>query len=134
MRPFNRPFACDAVLFNRGKVLLVKRGNPPFKGIWALPGGRIEGNETAEQCLIRETKEETGLSVIPLVFVGIYSNPKRDPRRTISAGFIVKRVSGILKAGSDAADARWFPVSKLPKIAFDHKLVLRDALDSITRI
>ena len=129
-----RPFACDAVLLNKDKVLLVRRGNPPFKGFWALPGGRIEDDETVEHCLIREVKEETGLSVIPLILVGIYSSPKRDPRKTISASFIVRRVSGTLRPGSDAKEAKWFPVSRLPKLAFDHKLILRDALEAIKEL
>jgi len=129
-----RPFACDAVLLNEGTILLVKRGHAPFKGSWALPGGRIESNETVEHCLIREFREETGLSVIPLMMFGIYSSPKRDPRGTISAGFVVKRVSGNLRPGSDAKEAKWFPVSKLPKLAFDHKLVLKDALETINTL
>jgi 8-oxo-dGTP diphosphatase len=126
-----RPFACDAVLLNKDMILLIKRGTQPFMGSWALPAGRIEDNETAEQCLIREMKEETGLSVIPLKMVGVYSNPKRDPRGTISAAFIVKRVSGRLKADTDAAEAKWFSLSKLPKLAFDHSLIIRDALELI---
>jgi 8-oxo-dGTP diphosphatase len=124
-----RPFACDAVLFDGNRILLVRRKNPPFKGSWALPGGKIKNNENAEQCMIRETREETGLSVVPLKLIGVYSNPKRDPRGVISAAFIVKRTSGKLKPGSDAGKAEWFLVSRLPKLAFDHKNIVKDALN-----
>jgi 8-oxo-dGTP diphosphatase len=129
-----RPLACDSVLFDRDRILLIKRGLQPSKGSWALPGGRIEANETVEHCLVREAKEETGLSVVPLKLVGIYSNPRRDPREVISLPFIVKRMSGRLKAGSDATEAKWFPISKLPKLAFDHRMILKDALNLINEL
>ncbi|MCX6773414.1 MAG: NUDIX hydrolase [Candidatus Micrarchaeota archaeon] len=129
-----RPFACDAVILSKNRIILVRRGNPPFKGSWALPGGKIENNESAEQCLIREAKEETGLSIIPLKLIGVYSNPKRDPRRTITCSFLAKISSGKLKSGSDADEAKWFPVSKLPKLAFDHNIIIRDALNIVKEL
>ena len=128
-----RPFACDAVIFNRNRIILIKRKNPPFRGSWALPGGKIE-DESAEQCLIREAKEETGLSVIPLKLIGVYSNPKRDPRGTITCSFLAKISSGKLKPGSDAKEAKWFSISKLPRLAFDHDMIIRDALNLIKEL
>ena len=74
-----RPFACDLVLIEGDKVLLIRRARDPFKGEWAVPGGRIEDNETAEDCAKREMKEETGLDVEIIGLTGIYSDPKPRP-------------------------------------------------------
>ncbi len=123
-----RPFACDMILIEDGKLLLVKRAKEPFKGEWALPGGRIEENETAEQCAVREMKEETGLDVEPVRLVGIYSDPDRDPRGIIAASYIVRRTGGELKAGDDAGEAAWFPLDKLPPLATDHRKIVEDAI------
>lgn len=124
----NRPFACDNLLIERRKILLIKRGNAPFKGRWAFPGGFIEQNETAEQGTVREMEEETGVKVKIVKLVGIYSDPKRDPRKVISAAFLVKQIGGGIRAGDDAKEARWFDLDKLPKLASDHKKILKDAL------
>jgi 8-oxo-dGTP diphosphatase len=115
------------ILIEDGKVLLIKRGKEPFKGEWAIPGGRIEENESAEQCLKREMKEETGLEVEPTRLVGIYSDPKRDPRGIIAATYLVKRIGGELKAGDDAKEVKWFPLDKIPHLATDHRKMLEDA-------
>jgi 8-oxo-dGTP diphosphatase len=123
-----RPFACDAVLTEEGKILLVKRGREPFKGQWALPGGRIDEGETAEDCLKREMKEETGLEVEPVRLVGIYSDPKRDPRGIIAAAYLVRRIDGELRAGDDAEEARWFEIDALPPLCTDHPKIVEDAL------
>jgi 8-oxo-dGTP diphosphatase len=123
-----RPFACDSILIENGKVLLVLRGREPFKGEWALPGGRIEDNETAEGCCLREMKEETGLDVEIIRLTGIYSDPKRDPRLIIAAGYLVKRVGGTVRGGDDAAEAKWFELTALPKLCSDHERILADAL------
>ncbi len=123
-----RPFACDIVLVEGGKILLVKRGREPFKGEWAVPGGRIEEDESAEECLRREMKEETGLEVEPVKLVGVYSDPGRDPRGIIAAAYIVRRVGGELKAGDDAEEVRWFDVKSLPPLCTDHGKIVGDAL------
>lgn len=123
-----RPFACDIVLIEGGKVLLVRRGREPFRGEWAVPGGRIEENETVEQCARREMKEETGLDVELLKLTGIYSDPKRDPRGIIAAAWLVRRVGGEVKAGDDADEAAWFPLGALPKLCADHGKILADAV------
>jgi ADP-ribose pyrophosphatase YjhB (NUDIX family) len=86
-----RSIASDTVLIEKGKILLIKRGNEPFKDMWALPGGRLENNETTEECAIREMKEETGLQVKIIKLIGVYSDPKRDPRGIVSVAYLVKR-------------------------------------------
>ncbi len=123
-----RPFACDAVLIEDGKILIIKRAGEPFKGEWAVPGGRIEDDETAEQCLVREMKEETGLDVEPLMMTGLYSDPRRDPRLVIAAAFLVRRIGGTLKAGDDAGEAHWVELGKMPKLCADHDTIVKDAL------
>lgn len=128
-----RPFACDMVLVEGGRVLLVKRGREPFRGEWALPGGRIEDAETAEQCLKREMKEETGLEVEPVKLTGIYSDPGRDPRGIIAAAYLVRRTGGEVRAGDDAAEAAWHPLGRLPKLCADHRAILADALAAMEK-
>lgn len=125
-----RPFACDIILIENESVLLVKRAFEPFKGEWALPGGRIEDNENAEECMKREMKEETGLMVEPIKLTGLYSDPSRDPRKVITTAFLARRIGGELKAGTDAAEVKWFPLNNLPKLCTDHRKILEDALKS----
>lgn len=116
------------VLIEENKVLLIKRASEPFKGEWAIPGGRIEENETAEDCLRREMKEETGLDVEPICFTGLYSDPERDPRQVIAACYLVKRIGGTIQAGDDAGEAAWFSLDGLPSLAADHKKILEEAI------
>ncbi len=123
-----RPFACDGILVEDGKILLIKRAKEPDSGKWAVPGGRIEDDETAEQCLTREFKEETGLDIEPVKLLGIYSDPARDPRRIIGAVYFVKRTGGEIMAGDDAGEAQWFGLDNIPDVlAFDHKKIVEDA-------
>lgn len=123
-----RPFACDMILVENGKVLLVKRGREPFKGEWALPGGHIEDGESAEQCAKREMKEETGLEIEVIRLTGIYSDPARDPRGIIAAAWLVRRTGGSVRGGDDADEAKWFPLDGLPKLCTDHPKILAAAL------
>lgn len=126
-----RPFACDGLLIENGKILLIKRARDPFKGMWAIPGGRIEDNETAEQCLVREMKEETGLDIEPIKMTGLYSEPSRDPRLIIAAAYLVKKLGGEVMAGDDAGEAKWFDIDKTPTLCADHEKILSDALKQI---
>ncbi|MDD5171581.1 MAG: NUDIX hydrolase [Candidatus ainarchaeum sp.] len=126
-----RPFACDMVLIENGKILLIRRAREPFKGEWATPGGRIEDNETAEECARREMKEETGLDIEIIRLIGLYSDPNRDPRGIIAAAFLVKRLGGQVKAGDDAGEARWFDLSALPPLCTDHGKIVEDALKKL---
>ncbi len=127
----NRAVTLDAVIINdKNQVLLVKRGNEPYKGLWANAGGYLDPNETAEQGIMREVKEETGLDTVSVTFLNVYTNPNRHPDQAISVAYAVK-VTGELKAGDDAADAAWFAIDKLPTpLAFDHERIIRDYLKS----
>jgi len=117
------------ILYNNG-VVLIKRKHEPFKGHYALPGGFVEYGETVEDAALREAKEETGLNVRLIRLVGVYSDPKRDPRgHTVTTAFLALG-SGELKAGDDAKEVHVFPIEEalgLP-LAFDHGKILRDAL------
>jgi len=117
----------DAVLIKDGKILLIRRMNEPFKGMWALPGGIVEENETIEQCIVREAKEETGLEIQPEKFIGIYSEPLRDPRKVITVVYACNIINGNPKAGSDAEDIKWFDLENLPELAADHGKIIKDA-------
>ncbi|MDD5337377.1 MAG: NUDIX hydrolase [Candidatus ainarchaeum sp.] len=124
-----RQLAADAVILKDGEVLLVKRGTEPFKGMWAIPGGRIEDNETLEQCCVREAKEETGLDIKVERLVGMYSIPSRDPRKVIAAAYLCTVLGGSLNPmPGEIEKAEWFPLDKVPELASDHGKMLKDAL------
>lgn len=112
------------------KVLLIERGNDPFKGCWAFPGGFMDMDETTEQCAIRELEEETGLVVEKVLQIGAYSKVDRDPRgRTISVAYLAVIDKPVDVTGQDdAAKAQWFPIDVLPPLAFDHEDIIRDAI------
>ncbi len=113
------------------KVLLIERGLEPFKGRWALPGGFVRLEETLDEAARRELEEEAGLKDVFLEQLFTFSTVDRDPReRVVSvAHYALVRLSAHeTKAATDAADARWFPVSKAPKLAFDHAEILAAAL------
>ena len=112
------------------KVLLIQRGNEPYKGCWAFPGGFMDMDETTEECAIRELEEETGLVVSHVQQIGAYSKVDRDPRgRTITVAYLALIDSPVLTKGQDdAASAQWFPLSTLPPLAFDHAEIMRDAV------
>ena len=117
----------DGIIIHKNKLVLIKRGRPPLKDEYALPGGFVEYNERVEDAVIREMEEETGLKTAILGILGVYSDPKRDPRgHTVSVVFELKVTKGRLKSGSDAKDVRLFSLEKLPKLAFDHDEIVRD--------
>lgn len=114
-------------------VLLIERADEPYKGCWAFPGGFLEENETVEECASRELEEETGLRVStvkgPLSQLGCFSAVDRDPRdRVITIAFFGVIEKTAVVGQDDAREARWFPVSKLPSLAFDHEQILVLAL------
>ena len=123
----------DSVVFCNGldglSVLLIERANDPFKGCWAFPGGFMDMEENAEDCAKRELKEETGMEVRSLEYLGTFSEVNRDPRgRTITiAYYAVVEKSDVIGA-DDASQARWFPIDSIPSLAFDHEEILRAAL------
>ena len=115
----------------RGRILLVRRGRPPFPGRWALPGGFCERGETTESACAREVREETGVQVRIGGVRGVYSDPKRDPRgHTVSVLYDAVAVAGKARGGDDAAEARWFSRRELMKLdlAFDHGRIVREQL------
>jgi 8-oxo-dGTP diphosphatase len=128
----------DCVIFGitrdgERRVLLVQRGNEPFRGMWAFPGGFLNMDETLEQCARRELKEETGLDT-PIRFEELksFSTVDRDPRgRTISVAFVAEVPLSEVKGGDDAAEARWFPLDEIPQLAFDHGEMLQAALERL---
>ncbi|OYT33688.1 DNA mismatch repair protein MutT [Archaeoglobales archaeon ex4484_92] len=125
----------DAVIPYKGKLVLIRRRNEPYKGFYALPGGIVEYGERVEEALSREVKEETGLEVVADKIVGVYSDPKRDPRgHFVSICYIAKPTGGELRAGSDAKDVALFDLNSLPKLAFDHEKMIKDAEEIIRGI
>lgn len=128
--------AADIVVFTLRlgalNVLLIERGAEPYLGAWALPGGFLQPDEELDQCARRELLEETGVDADLLVQFGNFSAPDRDPReRVISVAYLALLPSDELRleAQTDAAQARWFPVGQLPRLAFDHDQILARALE-----
>lgn len=125
----------DAIILEPNESLvLVIRGNPPYQGQWALPGGFVELGEKVEDAVRREVKEETNLTVEIIKLSGVYSEPNRDPRgHTISIAYLCRRnnTSDILKGGSDAKEAKVFQREALKKLqlAFDHERIINEALE-----
>jgi ADP-ribose pyrophosphatase YjhB (NUDIX family) len=98
----------------RASVLLIRRGVPPFKGLWALPGGFLRKGESLDECARRELKEETGLAASALLPIGVFSAPGRDPRGWIISGAFLSIVStgaNEVRGGDDAAEAVWCGIS-----------------------
>jgi ADP-ribose pyrophosphatase YjhB (NUDIX family) len=121
----------DLIVRKRNQVLLEQRGRPPFENQRCLPGGHVDYGETVETAALRELKEETTLDARLLSILGVYSDPKRDPRgQRISTVFIADWVSGNPEGRDDAKTAMWYDVSEirkfLPDLAFDHSKILSD--------
>jgi 8-oxo-dGTP diphosphatase len=113
------------------KILLIERALAPFKGRWALPGGFVRIDETLDAAARRELVEETGLKDVFLEQLYTFGGVDRDPReRVVSVAYyaLVKLSDHRALAATDAANAQWFPVSKVPKLAFDHGEIFGTAL------
>ena len=116
------------------KVLLIQRKKDPFAGLWAFPGGFVEEKEMLEQSAKRELQEETGISRLYLEQLYTFGDPGRDPRgHTVTVAYyaLVKLSDHAPKAADDAKAVDWFPVSKPPKLAFDHAKILKVALERL---
>jgi 8-oxo-dGTP diphosphatase len=131
----------DAAVFtfsgNTAKLLLINRGREPFKGKWALPGGFIDIDEELEDAVARELQEETGLEGVTLNQMHTFGKCGRDPRgRQITIVFmgIATKGHNKIRAGDDAAKAKWFDIEKLPdNMAFDHDKVIKIAIAKLKR-
>ncbi len=131
----------DAAVFtfsgDKARVLLINRGNEPFKGKWALPGGFVGMDEELEDAVVRELAEETGLPTVRLEQMRTFGTVGRDPRgRMITIVFMGIAAEGQdkIKAGDDAAQAQWFDIEKLPEdMAFDHNEVSKFAIETLGR-
>ncbi|MGF1560168.1 MAG: NUDIX domain-containing protein [Flavobacteriaceae bacterium] len=128
----------DAVVFGYESgnisVLLVKRKYDPFKDSWALPGGFVLENESLEDAVQRELLEETGVKINYLEQLYSFGDLGRDPRgRVVSVAYfgLVKPTIFKLKASTDAKEAEWFSIHQLPKLAFDHKSIIKIAVERL---
>ena len=117
------------------QVLLIKRKEWPFAGQWAVPGGFVREQESLEEAARRELVEETGVSEVLLEQLRAFSEPDRDPRTwviTVAFTALVASDALTLRAGTDAAEAQWFPVGATPSpLAFDHDAILAYAVQSL---
>lgn len=132
----NIKVSVDAVVFGYQSatglsILLIKRNVPPFKDSWALPGGLVKDNESLEDAVARELLEETGVSINYLEQLYSFGKPDRDPRnRVVSIAYygLVRPDNFSLQANTDAKDAAWFAIKELPELAFDHALIIQQAV------
>ena len=120
----------DIIIFtikeNELKVLLVKRKINPFKDKWAIPGGFVGIKESLEDAAKRELEEETGVKDVYLEQLYTFGEPERDPRgRVITVAYmaLINSEEIRLKASTDVSEAKWFPIKKIPQLAFDHKKI-----------
>lgn len=138
---YERPgLTVDCVIFGLDlgeeslNVMLIERDVEPFAGMWAVPGGFVRPGETLEGAAARELGEETGVTDVFLEQLYTFDDPGRDPRGwVVSVAYyaLVSPDKHALHAATDARQARWFPVSSLPPLAFDHALIFRTALQRL---
>lgn len=116
------------------KVLLVRRGLEPYKGEWAFPGGFLKLDETAREGALRELQEETALETSAIRELGVFSEVDRDPReRVITIAYYALIKPSEVIGGDDADEAAWFPIDKLPTLAFDHYKIFGAAMERLRR-
>ncbi len=115
------------------RVLLVKRLIPPFSGQYAIPGGFVHEGEDLDQAALRELQEETGVTDVYLEQLYSFGSPERDPRGRIVtvAYFALISADRTLRAGTDAAEAKWWAIHELPTLAFDHAQIVEYALERL---
>ncbi|MCS7098334.1 MAG: NUDIX hydrolase [Candidatus Methanomethyliaceae archaeon] len=134
----DRPIIGAGILvIDNGKVLLIKRGNDPNKGLWSIPGGMVRLGESPEEAAIREFKEETGLDAIIEDLLGVFNVVIRDDKGKIKYHYVVidylgKVIGGMLKPGSDVLDAKWFEINELSKI--QTSATLKKAIELVMKI
>lgn len=116
------------------QVLLIQRRLPPFQERWALPGGFVRPQEPLEEAARRELHEETAVTDVFLEQLKAYGLPERDPRgHTVTVAFfaLVNLWNHAVKAATDAKQARWWPLGQLPDLAFDHGMIVEDAIATL---
>ncbi|TET49879.1 MAG: NUDIX hydrolase [Anaerolineales bacterium] len=116
------------------QVLLIRRGHEPYGGMWAIPGGFVDIDESLDQAAKRELVEETGVREVYLEQLYTFGDPGRDPRgRVVTVAYLALLPAGAveLRAGDDAAAAQWWSVHDLPPLAFDHAGILDYALQRL---
>ena len=122
--------ATAIITFPPDKILLIKRVTVPFKGYWALPGGRVDPGETVEQTIVREVKEETGLDIAVVSKVGEYHEQGVQSGAEYDyypACFLVKTIGGeIKKQESEIEEIKLFSLNEIPKLAFEHAQMIKD--------
>ena len=131
MKQYRNPTpTVDVILERDSSVLMVRRKKDPFRDYLSLPGGFVNEGETVEDAMKREAMEEISLEVHPIDILGVYSHPKRDPRKHImTIVFIGIIVGGRIRAGDDAASIEWMKLANFElqqQIAFDHAQILHD--------
>jgi 8-oxo-dGTP diphosphatase len=122
----------DIILQKGSEILLVKRKNEPFKDHLALPGGFVNEGESVENAAIREAVEETSLEIEPIDILGVYSYPKRDPRKhVLTVVFVGTILNGIPNPRDDSSEIEWVQLDDVQKknLAFDHKQILSDYIE-----
>jgi len=133
-KPVTPLLTVDILIVQSGKLVLIRRKNPPYQGQWALPGGFVDVGETVEEAAMREAHEETGLNVDLKGLVGVFSDPDRDPRgHTVSICFAALG-QGTPKASSDAQDVALFDLDDLPALAFDHLQIINTGRQKIREL
>lgn len=132
MKVFKKPktpvLMADGILLKGDKILLVKRARYPFSGFWTLPGGHVEYGEKVEGAMKREIEEELGILAKIKKLVGVYSDPKRDPRyHGVSVVYLLEKIRGKIKLDWENSECRFFSLKNLPqKIGFDHRKIIQD--------
>lgn len=125
--------AADAIIVQNGRIMLVKRAYPPFKGRFALPGGFVEPGERTEEAVVREAFEETGLKTRVKRLVGVYSAPDRDPRgHVVSSVYELKVIGGRPRTSDEVKEIGTFPLKRIPRLAFDHSRIVKDFLSTLS--
>lgn len=126
-----RPLATDGVVVIGGEVLVMERTHDPYEGHWVLPGGFVEREERARDACRREVREEVGLAVTVEDFVGLYDDPERDERGTVSAAYRCRPVaeSPAPEPREEARRVRTVEPDDPPAMGFDHAKIVRDASD-----
>lgn len=125
----NRGVSIDAAIIKDDKIVLIKRGVEPSKGKWGTPGGYVDWDETVEEAVAREVKEETKLDVTSTKLVGVYSSPERHPKQVINILYLAEVAEADPAPGDDVDDVKWFLLDSLPdEMAIDHKENIKRAM------